>query len=163
MTWFRVRLSEEDLRIVEEERREHPHEPTRRKMEVLWLLHHGLTREKTAQIVGIGVATAKRHANAYRDSGLDGLRRWGRKGQAGSLEAHRELLAASFRERPTSSVAEAADRIEQLTGIRRGPTQTRLFLKKLGLRWQLMAAIPVPPKKVSRNTWRSSNDFSLTN
>jgi transposase len=116
-----------------------------------------------ATIVGIGVATVKRHANAYRDGGLDGLRRWRKKGQAGSLDAHRELLAESFRERPTSSVAEAADRIEQLTGIRRGPTQTRLFLKKLGLRWQRMAAIPVPPKKVSRSTWRSSNGFSLTN
>ena len=163
MAWFRVRLSEEEQRIVGEERWEHPHEPTRRKMEVLWLLHHGLTQEKVATIVGIGVATVKRHANAYRDGGLDGLRQWRKKGQAGSLEAHRELLAESFREQPTSSVAEAADRIEQLTGIRRGPTQTRLFLKKLGLRWQRMAAIPVPPKKVSRNTWRSSNGFSLTN
>jgi transposase len=70
-------------------------------MEVLWLLHHGLTREKAATIVGVGVATVKRHANAYRDGGLDGLRRWGKKGQAGSLEARRELLAESFRERPT--------------------------------------------------------------
>ena len=163
MAWFRVRLSEEEQRIVGEERREHPHEPTRRKMETLWLLHHGLTREKAAKIVGVGVATVKRHANAYRDGGLDGLRRWEKKGRTGSLEAHRELLAESFRERPASSVAEAADRIEQLTGIRRGPTQTRLFLKKLGLRWQRMAAIPVPPKKVSRNTWRSSSGFSLTN
>ena len=118
MAWFRVRLSEEEQRIVGEERREHPHEPTRRKMEVLWLLHHGLTREKAAKIVGVGVATVKRYANAYRDGGLDGLRRWGKKGRTGSLEAHRELLAESFRERPASSVAEAADRIEQLTGIR---------------------------------------------
>jgi transposase len=116
-----------------------------------------------AQIVGIGVATVKRYANAFRDGGLDSLRRWGKKGRTGSLEAHRELLAESFRERPVSSVAEAADRIEQLTGIRRGLSQTRSFLQKLGLRWQRMAAIPVPPKKVSRNMWQSSSGFSLTN
>jgi len=163
MAWFRVHLSEEEQRIVGEERREHPHEPTRRKMEVLWLLHHGLTRERVAKIVGVGVATVKRFANAYRDGGLDGLRRWGKRGQSGALEAYRELLAKEFHERPVSSVTEAADRIQQLTGIRRGPTQTRLFLKKLGLRWQRMAAIPVPPKKVSRNTWRSNSGFSLTN
>jgi len=132
-------------------------------MEVLWLLHHGLTRERVAKIVGVGVATVKRFANAYRDGGLDGLRRWGKRGQSGALEAYRELLAKEFHERPVSSVTEAADRIQQLTGIRRGPTQTRLFLKKLGLRWQRMAAIPVPPKKVSRNTWRSNSGFSLTN
>ena len=163
MAWFRVWLSEEEQRIVGEERREHPHEPTRRKMETLWLLHHGLTRERAAKIVGGGGATVRRHANAYRDGGLDGLRRWGKKGRTRSLDAHRELLAESFRERPVCSVAEATDRIEQLTGIRRGPTQTRLFLKKLGLRWQRMAAIPVPPKKVSRTTWLSSSGFSLTN
>ena len=163
MAWFRVRLSEEEQRIVGEERREHPHEPTRRKMETLWLLHHGLTREKVAKIVDVSLATVKRYANAYRDGGLDGLRHWGKKGQTSSLEAHRELLAESFRDRPVSSVAEAADRIEQLTGIRRGLSQTRSFLKKLGLRWQRMAAIPVPPKKVSKNTWRNSSDFSLTN
>ena len=163
MAWFRVRLSKEEERIVGEERREHPHEPTRRKMETLWLLHHGLTREKVAKIVGVGLSTVQRYANAFRDGGLDGLRRWEKKGRTGLLEAHRKLLAESFRERPASSVAEAADRIEQLTGIRRGPSQTRLFLKKLGMRWQRMAAIPVPPKKVSRNTWLSSSGFSLTN
>jgi transposase len=162
MAWFRVHLSEEEQRIVGEERREHPHGPTRRKMETLWLLHHGLTREKAAKIVGLGLATVNRYVKAYRDGGLEGLRRWAAKGQTSSLESHRELLAASFRERPAASVAEAADRIERLTGIRRGPTQTRVFLKKLGLRWQRMGAIPVPPKKVSRNTWRSSSGFSLT-
>jgi transposase len=162
MAWFRVHLSEEEQSIVNAERREHPHEPTRRKMEILWLLHHELTQEKTARIVGVGLSTVKRCAIAYRDDGLEGLRRWNKKGRAGDLDAHRELLAESFRERPVSSVAEAADRIEQLTGIRRGLSQTRAFLKKLGLRWQRMAAIPVPPKKTSRSTWRISGNFSMT-
>jgi transposase len=132
-------------------------------METLWLLHHGLTREKVATIVGVSLSSVNRYAKAYRDGGLDGLRRWEKRGRTSSLEPHRELLADSFRERPVSTVAEAADRIEQLTGIRLGLSQTRSFLKKLGLRWQRIAAIPVPPKKVSRNTWRSSGAFSLTN
>ena len=163
MSWFRVCLAEEEQPIVAQERREHPHEPTRRKMEVLWLLHHDLTRENVAKIVGVGLSTVQRYANAYRDGGLDGLRCWNKKGRSGSLDAYRELLAESFRERPVSSVAEAAVRIEQITGIRRGLSQTRQFLKKLGLRWQRVAAIPVPPKKVSRNMWRSNSSFSLTN
>jgi transposase len=163
MAWFRVRLSEEEQRIVGEERLEHPHQPTRRKMEVLWLLHHNLTQEKVAKVSGFGVATVKRYAHAFRDGGLEGLRCWKMKGRTGPLDEHRELLAESFREHPVSSVAEAAERIEQLTGIRRRLSQTRLFMKKLGLRWQRIAAIPVPPKKASRNTWQSSNGFSLTN
>ena len=96
------------------------------------------------------MATVKRYAYAYRDGGLEELRRWNVKGQISDLDAHREMLAESFEKQPVSSVAEAADRIEQLTGIRRGPTQTRQFMKKLGLRWWLMGAIPVPPKKCCR-------------
>jgi hypothetical protein len=77
-------------------------------MEVLWLLHHGLTQESAAQIVSIGVATVRRHVKAYRDGGLDDLQRWGKIGRSGAIEARRELLAESFRERPVSRVAEAA-------------------------------------------------------
>jgi hypothetical protein len=41
---------------------------------------------------------------------------------------------------------EAADRIKQLTGLDRGLTQTRVFLKDLGFHWQRTRAMPVPPK-----------------
>ena len=160
MAWFQVCLSEEELRIVKAERREHPHKPTQLKMEVLWLLHNGLTREKAAQTAGVSRVTAQRYARAYRDGGLEGLRRWNVKGQISDLEAYREMLAESFEKQPVASVAEAADRIEQLTGIRRGLTQTRRFMKKLGLKCWLMAAIPVPPKKTSRSMWQNSGSFS---
>src|SRR5208337_3816688 len=50
-------------------------------------------------------------------------------------------------EAPVCTIAEACDRIEKLTGIRRSPTQVRKFLKDLGLKWQRIRAVPVPPKK----------------
>jgi transposase len=57
-------------------------------------------------------------------------------------------LEAEFRERPPRTVAEASDRIEKLTGIGRGLSQVRQFLRhELGLRWRKTRAIPVPPKK----------------
>lgn len=46
MAWFRVQLTEEEQRIVNEERASHPHPRIREKMLVLWLLHCGLTRQK---------------------------------------------------------------------------------------------------------------------
>ncbi len=52
MAWFRVRLTEEEQRIVNEERRCHPNLRIREKMLVLWLLHTGLTREQAAKAVG---------------------------------------------------------------------------------------------------------------
>ena len=64
------------------------------------------------------------------------------------MKPHLVSLEDAFIQRPPKVVAEACDRIEQLTGVRRQPTQVRMFLRDtLGLRWRKVAAIPVPPKK----------------
>src|SRR5271157_5189325 len=76
MAWLRVQLTEEQRRVVNEERTSHPNERIRERMLVLWLLHNGVTRQKAAEIVGIGRATVQRFVAAFRDGGLDGLRRW---------------------------------------------------------------------------------------
>ena len=51
MAWFRVRLTEEEQRVVNEERCCHPNLRIREKMLVLWLLHTGLTRQHAAKAV----------------------------------------------------------------------------------------------------------------
>jgi hypothetical protein len=57
-------------------------------------------------------------------------------------------------------VAEAGERIFQLTGLRRGPSQVRKFLKDLGLKFQCVRAIPVPPKETWPSTSKSKPDVS---
>jgi transposase len=147
MGWLRVRLSEEERRVVNEERESHPQGHVRRKMLVLWLSHCGLSREKTAEVSGLGRATVQRYLAAYRDGGLDGLRRWDVTGPVSDLAAHQEAIRQDLSAKPARTIAEAAERIEQLTGIRRQPTQVRKFLRGLGLKYQRVRAIPVPPKK----------------
>lgn len=159
--WLRVELSEEQQRIVNAERDEHPQEHVRRKMLVLWLLHHGITREKAACIAGLGRATVQRYVATFREGGLDGLRHWGVSGPVSDLAAHAEAIKAEFTDKPVRSTAEACERIERLTGIRRQPTQVRKFLKGLGLKWRRVRAIPVPPKKLSRNTSSSRATSSM--
>jgi transposase len=147
MGWLRVRLSEEEQRVVNQERDSHPQNHVRRKMLVLWLCHCGLSREKTALVAGLGRATVQRYLAAFRDGGLDGLRRWGVTGPVSDLAAHTQAIGQDLSDKPARTLAEAADRIEQLTGIRRQPTQVRQFLNGLGLKYQRVRAIPVPPKK----------------
>jgi transposase len=84
---------------------------------------------------------------AYRADGLDGLRRCGRQGPASDLAAYRDVIRESFERQPVSTISEACVRIEPFTRLRRGLTQVRLLLKELGLKWQRIRAIPVPPKK----------------
>lgn len=160
MAWLRVQLTEEEQSIVNEERISHPNERIRERMLVLWLLHSGLTRQKAAEIVGVGRATVQRCVAAFRDGGLDGLRRWDPNRPQSEMAAYRALLRESFEKQPVHTVAEACERIFQLTGLRRGPSQVRKFLKDLGLKFQRVRVIPVPPKKTWPSTSRPSPSFS---
>jgi transposase len=152
MAWLRIQLTEEQQQIVNAERDSHPHEHVRRKMLVLWLLHCGLRRAKAAEVAGLGRATVQRYLAAFREGGLEGLRQWGVTGPVSDLAAHRDLIREEFTRQPPRSTNEACERIERLTGIRRQPTQVRQFLKGMGLKWQRVRAIPVPPKKRSTST-----------
>lgn len=163
MAWFRVVLSEEQQQVINEERESHPNVRVRRRMLALWLLHCGLTREKAAEVAGMGRATVERVVVAFRDGGLDAVRQWNVHRPQSELAAYRDLIRMSFEKEPPRTVSEAADRIEKLTGLRRGPTQVRTFLKELGMTWQQMRAVPLPPKKVSRSTSLSSRGFCTTN
>jgi transposase len=162
MAWFRVRLTEEEQQVVHEERESHPNPIVRRRMLVLWLLHCRLTRVEAAKVAVVGLAPVERIVEAYRDHSLDGLRQWNRKRPTSELASSRDLIRESFEKEPVRSVAEAADRIENMTGLRRGPTQVRKFMKGLGMKWQCMRAVPLPPKKTSRSMLPSSRGFCKT-
>ena len=74
MAWCRIHLTEDERRIVNEERASHPNLLVRNKMLTIWLLHCGVTRQKAAEIVGVSRATVQRYVDAYCKGGLDGLR-----------------------------------------------------------------------------------------
>ncbi len=163
MAWLRIQLTEEQRRIVDEERSSHPNLRVREKMLVIWLLHSGLTRRKAAEIVGVGRATVQRYVAAFGAGDLDGLRRQNVHRPVSEMAAYRDLIRQSFEERPARTVAEAGERIFELTGLRRGPSQVRQFLNDLGLKWQRVRAIPVPPKKTRPSTWKPKPSFSTRN
>ena len=120
MAWFRVRLTEEEQRVVNEERCCHPNLRIREKMLVLWLLHTGLTRQHAAKAVGVSRATVQRYVAAFRQGGLDGLRQWNLSRPVSEMAAYREYRA-SFEKQPATTIAEACERIFQLTGLRPSP------------------------------------------
>jgi transposase len=153
MTWLRIRLTEGQQSVVNEERSAHPNPRIREKMLVLWLLHNGATRQYAAKIVGVSRATVQRYVAAFREAGLDGLREWNPNRPVSEMASFRALIRDSFEQQPVRTVAEACERIFQLTGLRRGPSQVRKFLKDMGLRFLRVRPIPVPPKK----TWPSTS------
>ena len=147
MAWLRVQLTDKEQEVVNEDRISHPNDRIRERMLVVWLLHNGVTRQKAAEITGVGRATVQRFVAAFRDGGLDGLRRWDPNRPESEMAAFRELIRESFEKQPARTVAEAGERIFELTGLRRGPSQVRKFVKDLGLKYQRVRMVPVPPKK----------------
>ena len=163
MAWLRVQLSDEEQEVVNEARISHPNERIRERMLVLWLLHIGVTRQKAAEIAGVGRATVQRFVAAFRDGGLDTLRRWDPNRPESEMAAFRELIRESFEKQPARTVAEAGERIFELTGLRRGPSQVRKFVKGLGLKYQRVRMVPVPPQKTWLSPSKPSPNSSETN
>ena len=143
----RFQFSRDVLAEIERDRFTHPDALVQRRMEVLWLKAHAETHERIAERAAVSRATVQRLLDIYEAGGVQAVRTFHWKVPVSALAPHRPLLEAEFRERPAHTVAEACARIEQMTGVRRKPTQVRAFLRDtLGLRWRKVAAIPVPPK-----------------
>jgi transposase len=123
-------FSQEDLRILAQERYEHPDPRVQKRMEVLWLISQKVSHGKAAKLAGVSRATAERYVATYRNGGVAALRHFDWHKPVSELEQHRDTLEESFRKNPPHTVAEACARIKEETGLERRPTQVRAFLKK---------------------------------
>ena len=126
----RLTFTAEEQQALHQERFEHPHPRVQQRMEVLWLISQELVYAEAARLAGVSEAAVDRYVALYRHGGLEALRelKWGTA--TSELLDHRDSLEESFRHNPPRTVAEACQRIKDETGIERGPTQVRAFLKK---------------------------------
>ena len=124
-------ISEEVQLELKRDRYEHPDPRVQRRMEVLWLIAQGIGCGEAARLAGVSPATGDRIVSLYRRGGAEALRQRNWRKPTSELEAHHQTLEESFREQPPHTVNEACVRIQELTGLKRGPTQVRQFLKKL--------------------------------
>src|SRR5262249_43506988 len=76
-----------------------------------------------------------------------------------TLDEHRQSLEEHFRQHPPRCVKQAQDTIQRRTGIRRGLTQVRRFLHRLGLKPRKVAAIPIPPSSTPQEHAKEQAQF----
>jgi transposase len=138
----------DDRRALAHYRYHHPEPRVQRKVEVLWLQSHGRAHDRIAAPADVSRRTVPRDLDEYLEGGLQRLCRSRRCQPRTALFEHEVSLEEHFETDPVRSIKQARAVIEQRTGIRRGRTQVRHFLKdRLGFRWRRTGAIPVPPKK----------------
>ena len=124
-------FSPADLDAIRHDRYHHPHPRVQQKMEVLWLKSRGVTHEEIARLADVSRRSVQRYLDEFLAGGLEQVRRLPWKGKANALAAHQASLEDYFIEHPPRSTREAQAAIERETGVRRGLTQVRAFLKKL--------------------------------
>lgn len=126
---------------VDHDRFHHPCPQIQKRMEVLRLADHGLPQAEIARLCGLSMATVQRRLADYRRGQLAAVQAWNYRGRPSVLHDHAPALEGYFRTHPPATVAEARAAIAETTGVRRGLTQVRRFLKKIGAR------IPQGPRR----------------
>jgi transposase len=126
----RFTFDEGTLSQIRHDRFRHPHPHVQRKMEVLWLKANGLTHAQIARLADSSPRSVQRYLDQFEQGGLEQIRRLNWKGKRDELAKHRDSLEDHFLLNPPRSAREAQKAIEDLTGVRRGLSQVRAFLKK---------------------------------
>src|SRR5215210_1918644 len=137
-----IDFTSQDIDALHFERFHHPHPRVQLKMEVVYLKSQGLPHHDICRLARISENTLRSYLQQYREGGVERLKQTDWDGPASELSDHRQTLEEHFRKNPPRSTAQAAADIERITGIRRGLTQVRKFLKGMGLRLRKLGMIP---------------------
>ena len=124
-------FSADDLSVIREQRYCHRYPHIQKKLEVLWLKSKGVPHVEIARLTGLGRRSVQRYLSEYLQGGLSATLEVRFAIPQSELSDHVDVLRQHFAEHPPRSTREAQRDIERLTGIHRGLTQVRLFLKKI--------------------------------
>lgn len=127
---IRIEFSEAEKQALHYGRFHHPHPLVQRKMEVLWLKSQHLPHKEISRLARITGKTLVTYLHEYEQGGIERIKQLNFRGQPSKLRAHQESIEAHLTKHPPATINEACAKIAELTGIRRSPTQVRLFLKK---------------------------------
>lgn len=137
-----VEFSAEALEEIQYYSLNHPHPRVQQKMWSLWLKSHQIPHAKICELVGITDNTLRAYLRSFIEGGVEELKKLSFYRPTSVLDEHWDTLEVYFSENPPSSAAQAIEDIHRITGIKRGLTQTRAFMHRLGLDFRKVGAVP---------------------
>jgi len=154
---IKVNIVETDIPLLKYQRYNHPHPRVMLKMEVLYLKSLNYPNEDVCNIAGICKNTMREYFKQYNEGGIERLKEVNFNKPDSELKAHSETIEKHFTENPPTSISQASAIIETMTGIKRGGTQVRKFLKSLNFRY--VKACSVPAKALTEEKKTNSETF----
>ena len=135
-------FTEDEIEKLHHERFHHPDPRVQQRCEIVYLKALGFSHQDIGRIARVSQPTVRRYLEDYQAGGLDKLKEVNVYHPTSELNGHRAAVEEEFKAHPPQTINEAMERIEQLTGLRRSPTQVRTFLKGLGLKRLKVGQIP---------------------
>jgi transposase len=161
---LKIHIVETDIALLKYWRYHHPHPRVQLKMDVLCLKGLGYSNEDICRITGVCGNTMRIYFKQYLAGGIEGLKEVNFYRPSSDLSEYSGTIEKYFTENPPSSITEAMAKIEELTGIKRGETQVRKFLKSLNFRYIKACSVPAKAlteeKKTNRgNFWKKNSNL----
>jgi transposase len=159
---FKFTFSEADVEALQYWRFHHPDPRVQVRMEALYLRSQRVANRDILRLCGISKASFHRYLKGYVTGGIEQLKQLDHYRPHSELTQHRSTLEADFREHPPATVAEAAARIQELTGIARKPTQVRQFMKALGMQPRKVGMIPAKADVAAQEAFKKKPGAQVT-
>lgn len=137
-----IEFTEAEKEALNYERYHYPHPRVQKKMEALWLKSQKISHKEICKLTGISGNTLRDYIHDYIEGGIEKLKEINFYRPQSILVEYQGKIEDYFRENPPQSINEAIVIIEEITGIRRSPTQTRKFLKSAGMRRLKVGFVP---------------------
>ena len=113
----------------------------------------GLSYTRIAQLCGCHRNSVRNWIVSYNTEGLSGILITHPHPRSSELEGHAGSIFSSLDANPPHTVNEAAERIREVCGLERKPTQVRHFLKSHGYRFRKMGQVPGKADTEQQKSW----------
>jgi transposase len=156
-----IQISESDMHLLRQERYNQPHPRTMVKMDVVFLKGLKLKNDLICEITGVCSNTLRDYLKQYEQGGIERLKEINFYRPSSELKDYSGTIENYFTENPPTSISQAVAKIEEITGIKRGETQTGKFLKSLNFRYMKTGSVPAKAlteekKKSKENFWKKN-------
>ena len=131
---IKLQFTSEQIKELQHQAHYHPHPSVQRKMHALSMKSADIPHNKIIKSIGISENTLRSYFGQYQNGGIEELKQINFHKPKSELFQHQSTIEDYFHKNPQYSIKEAAHTIKELTGIKRGLTQTRLFMESIGLK-----------------------------
>ncbi|GHV09005.1 hypothetical protein FACS1894160_4220 [Bacteroidia bacterium] len=152
---IQMNLSEEEIRVLNYKRFREETPILQKRLHAVYLKSQmSLSNESIGLILDAHRNSVDRWIHSYLESGLSGLLSLNYVSRQTELESYKEMIKANISEDYIQTTAEFSHRIFTLTGISRGLTQVRKFIKKIGFKYLQTGHVPAKANPEEQRKWK---------